>query len=164
MVAASGEAVDAPISFPNSPVGWDDGRPLSFSNEHFRQRDRLSQRTGEFSQFQRERFSRGRMARLLSHEFIAWRRWPQRERHRRNVPHTPLPDRSHYLVAGHRQLAPEPDAKLESEPRENKLGPAQHARILVLSICTYVGNLGDLLFFPSTIQRHRRLVRAALKR
>src|ERR1700720_994150 len=104
------------------------------------------------------------MARRLSHKFIGGRGWPQRERHRRNVSDAPLPDRCGHMVAGHRQLAPEPDAKLEIEPRENKLGPAQHTRILVLSICIYVGNLGNLLLFSSAIQRYRRLVRAAFKR
>ena len=164
MAATPGKAVASQTPFPHSPVGGDDGRPLSFDNEYFRQRNCLSQRIGEFSQLQRERFSRGRVARRLSHEFIGWRGWPRRERHRRNVSHTPLPDRSGYMVARHRALAQKLDVKLESEHRENKLGPAQHAGILVLSICTYMGNLGDLLFFCSAIQRHRRLVRTAFVR
>src|ERR1700739_4366474 len=115
MVTASGEAVGSQATFPNSPVGGDDGGPLSFRNESFWQRDCLSQRAGNLSQFQREPFFSGRMARRLSHELIDGRRWPQRERHRRNVSDTPLPDRCGYLVAGHRQLAPQSDAKLEIE-------------------------------------------------
>jgi len=91
------------------------------------------------------------VARRFSRESRVWADRPTSERHRRNRLDSALSNGSDYMVAGHQELASQPDRELAVEVSEDHLGPAQRARILVLSLFAGVGGLRSLFFFPAAL-------------
>jgi hypothetical protein len=152
MVAPSGKPVAAPGSFPGSPVAGDDGRLylfcmslsgslLVFRNElevsadpHsrlFRAVEWLVDFHGELLLGETGRQLSGMGATFLTllclTGVVIW--WPGIARWRRSLA-----------------------VKLEIELCQNQLGPAQCARILVSPLRNRVGNLWNLLLFPSAVR------------
>lgn len=73
------------------------------------------------------------------------------ERHRRRLLDTSLYDGSRHMVAGSEELAPQSYCELGIAFCADQLGSAQRARILVLYLCSAMGNLGDLFFFSPMV-------------
>src|ERR1700722_6446513 len=78
---------------------------------------------------------------------------PQRKRDWSSLFDAALSDRSHSVVAGACALASQPERELEVEFCSPKLGPAQCAWILVILVCSRVGDIGNLFRVSSTVQR-----------
>ena len=143
MAATAPEIVAAQRVVPDPLLDRGGGRPIPCAHERYRELHRLPRRAIAVDLRRVDREAPHQPSARIDRSFC--------ERHRRALFDAALSDRSHYMVARSEELASQSYRELGGAVSAHQLGSAQRAWILVFLLCSVMGNLWDLFFFPTMV-------------